>query len=786
MDCAALMQSALFILFALAVSVSATHLAFTTSPIGLEGIQARPAALADLSNSRHNDLLAVSGAQVRAYPVQASSASAIAYDSHSHAAFDIDVDVAAAVLDVAVSDLNHNGVPDALVMYDLAADAGPTVGLRIYPGLASGGFSATYCELEASYDEVLLMDASGTLIPSIFGLPASLLGQPGFWLPTPSASAPCGVSFSVSNALLTDGGPTDVFASPFSALAADFDGDCVPELALVVETACRPFDPDSPRLAPRPWETCYSVELWRRDDPSDASARYERFTTAYIGPATDLTQLTVADFDGDGVMDLAVGICRAVEEPAAGAVSADCSHESGILLLFSSQVPLCSSSPFSWFSTDPVPFCRKPTGLCLRDPAFTIGADASARVWIDMATVLSAATLQTSGGVYAPSLSSSVLPPGVSVSGHATLQPQSARTATLAPHMPGRLAAGDFLLEGRPSLLVPVRLFLHVDGADGGTNAVADAVVLFRSAMCTADASQAAATSNTSAAFAAPVARCVSDVVPPPEAHASSDSLLARYARSSFLPALGAEMGDLAALPFNFSPGSGSFAAVTSAAWLSPGDTGVFSILAIISLPPAEIGGTPSWNPVFLSNAAFEAGFFSAATALGDLCHDAPCPASTSVGAYGTTASFGVALPGATFKISTSSLSGAPQLAVATQLPASAFAPLAPAVALWGIGRVAGYIDNLHLGLANGISYSWAGILPSSHVFVLPVPPTSPMRWAIKVYLPFPDAVPAVALAAAAVLLALLIAISFLQLKEISEDRRESEIMSKLFAGGNV
>ncbi|KAL0239489.1 hypothetical protein GEMRC1_009597 [Eukaryota sp. GEM-RC1] len=104
----------------------------------------------------------------------------------------------------------------------------------------------------------------------------------------------------------------------------------------------------------------------------------------------------------------------------------------------------------------------------------------------------------------------------------------------------------------------------------------------------------------------------------------------------------------------------------------------------------------------------------------------------------------------------------------------------------FGLGTIATYIDELFLGIPNGLystrkdySISWMTLMPNTLVYVFPVPASEPSHWQMLLYSVPSDNVLYVAYGIVTLLVVFSSCIGAFKLKEMKEDRLEKERMGQ-------
>jgi len=295
---------------------------------------------------------------------------------------------------VVPGDFNWDGKLDVLVIGPSLSPEAPVDAMRLH--LYLGHFTRFEPEpivLPDSIGQPLVLDANGDFVPDLFGVAAST-GKRSFWLGQlqPGAKA---VSYTIVQQALEDGGLPQL-ALPHSNAVVDMDGDCAGDLLVTSQ------DPNTGTRF---------LEIWLyQNGQSGRGGPQFAFHRAYQLP-NGTGQLSYADFDGDGNIDVLFPVCW----PAGS-----CSQDNSIHIIYNQQfssrkdTALCASLPFSLD-----PFVLSPS----RSPSSSSSAAGSA--------------------------------------GHVVIGPSAFGQSILLDAGPGipplMLRTGDVNLDGYPDILVPLR-----------------------------------------------------------------------------------------------------------------------------------------------------------------------------------------------------------------------------------------------------------------------------------------------------------------------------------------
>jgi len=231
-------------------------------------------------------------------------------------------------------------------------------------------------ELLPATNEVSVFDWNGDLRPDLIG---TLYNQNNTQIQQRVVWLNIGGTFQIFNF----GDNITAFAYPNANAFVDLNGDCVSDLFLAVQGSSGMTD----------------YEIWVNQGTNFTF--YQRL----LG-ITGAGQLSFADFDGDGNIDVLVPIC----------VGVNCSIQSAVKILYNSQMSIC----VGFGATN----CRKDTNLCVADPSFSFPNFNSTDTSVTI-------TLPTSS-VTDYVLSTNPLFPGLTI------------------------RVGDYNVDGYPDILVPV------------------------------------------------------------------------------------------------------------------------------------------------------------------------------------------------------------------------------------------------------------------------------------------------------------------------------------------
>lgn len=131
---------------------------------------------------------------------------------------------------------------------------------------------------------------------------------------------------------------------------------------------------------------------------------------------------------------------------------------------------------------------------------------------------------------------------------------------------------------------------------------------------------------------------------------------------------------------------------------------------------------------------------------------------------------YGVNMPGLASKLTTTDLTGSKYCLASVQLSKSAYFSLETPYSHYGLGRTAGYIEELFMGLPSMNTHYWSGIIPNSQLVVIP------LVWEIEMYVSVTGAFLWVCLAFVISLILLGMPIIIFMIIEKRQDDREKII----------
>ncbi|KAG0054100.1 hypothetical protein BGZ83_011984 [Gryganskiella cystojenkinii] len=245
------------------------------------------------------------------------------------------------ITNIVPGDFNHDGRLDLLVMGQVDPVRNPNgeLMMRIYLGNIDNGWDAEFITLPSSTSQQpMTFDVNGDMRTDLLGY-AFAGYQAGtsplsVWKNIHDPKNPGGPIFELVPMNFTgEAGPQCILSNPHSSAFVDLNGDCLADIFLTCQ------DPATHQLS-------YVIYTNNKD------AGFE-FAVAGLLPA-GAGQVTFADMDGDGAVDMIVPAC-------------DNHGACSIYIYYNLQMPLCNSKDDK--------NCRKVTNLCVADPNFTFSRD---------------------------------------------------------------------------------------------------------------------------------------------------------------------------------------------------------------------------------------------------------------------------------------------------------------------------------------------------------------------------------------------------------------------------
>eukprot|EP01116_Phalansterium_solitarium_P000950 TRINITY_DN10777_c0_g1_i1.p1 TRINITY_DN10777_c0_g1~~TRINITY_DN10777_c0_g1_i1.p1 ORF type:complete len:720 (-),score=218.54 TRINITY_DN10777_c0_g1_i1:42-2201(-) len=369
----------------------------TAEQFNLNNINGYIGAFGDFNSDKYTDLFAVieNGTAVQVYQWDNAKKT-----FQPGAILSLEAD--ARIATIAPGDFDYNGDLDLMVGYSLPNDTNGTVRLRIYPGDHDNFEPSKMVELPPSFGHPTVLDANNDLHLDLFG---TFNGSRTFWVLSMQSHPVYEMRYPSA------GQPLWSLAQPHSSALVDFNGDCLADLFVVsVEcTAEQVQQATCPDTAPK------QFEIWLNGNDGFSLSGTQR---APLGAG----QVSFADFNGDGTMDMLFPVCYPPDS---------CAVNNSLQVVFNQQKPMCSV-----LGTQSG--CRKSTALCASDSNWMLQLEPNNAV----------------------SSSRAVIVPTEAFGGR-RFQPGSAG-------MPLTIRVGDYNLDGFPDLLIPT-VWQRPDGSQAYT-----------------------------------------------------------------------------------------------------------------------------------------------------------------------------------------------------------------------------------------------------------------------------------------------------------------------------
>ncbi|KAI8907014.1 hypothetical protein DFJ77DRAFT_514148 [Powellomyces hirtus] len=304
--------------------------------VGLGDVDGIVAAFGDFNGDKFTDIFVLNTAQT-SVSVHAWNHGSFRFQKlpETEIAFDPTSSSPVFISNIVPGDYNYDGKLDLLLMGQKSGPKGE-ISMRIFYGNGRDSLNGTHFhELEAATSvQPFVVDYSGTMKPELLGYPTGEDGTLSLWSPTSSAQASEVTMSQNTTAVCT-------LAHPHSNAFLDLDGDCFADIFL----SCQPKSTGHA-----------TFQIWL-NTPTEGF-KYSKEHALPLGAG----QVTFADIDGDGAMDLIFPTCD----------DKDC-H---IHVIYNQQIPLCSG--------DETKNCRNPHELCTADNAYSFDFDDKSAGHVDL------------------------------------------------------------------------------------------------------------------------------------------------------------------------------------------------------------------------------------------------------------------------------------------------------------------------------------------------------------------------------------------------------------------
>ncbi|KAG0210115.1 hypothetical protein BGX28_009656 [Mortierella sp. GBA30] len=388
--------------------------------VGLADVKGTVAAFADFNGDKFTDIISLSDDQ--------TSFSIYLWD---HAAWTFSLLPTATVTiaqtpqpfvitNIVPGDFNRDGKLDLLVMgqADPVRNPDGELMMRIYLGNIDSGWDPEFVQVPSSTSQQpLTFDYNGDMQTDLLGYAfqgyQAGVSPLSVWKNVYTPGVP-GKIFEVAPMNFTgEPGPACTLSDPHSSAFVDLNGDCLADIFL----------------------TCFDAAKNQHTYVIYVNNKDEGFSFAVSGFLPEgAGQVTFADMDGDGAIDLVVPACNA---------QGQCS----IYVYYNQQIPLCTSKD----QKD----CRQVSNLCVADPKFSFSVDPNH---------------DTSPGALVRFPLDNVLPEG---------QRLLLNDPAFKGKLPVTVHVGDYNLDGYPDLLV-------VSGTPDNNRRPSSATLL-QSVLCTSN-----------------------------------------------------------------------------------------------------------------------------------------------------------------------------------------------------------------------------------------------------------------------------------------------------------
>ncbi|KAF9918621.1 hypothetical protein FBU30_000125 [Linnemannia zychae] len=387
--------------------------------VHLGDIKGTIAAFGDFNGDKYTDIIALSDDQT-SFSIYLWDHAEWAFSLLPTATVTIAQNPPFIITNIVPGDFNHDGKLDVLVMGQTDPEKNPDgeLMMRIYFGNIDSGWNENFVTVPSSTaQQPITFDYNGDMLTDLLGYKAegyqAGVSPLSVWRNIYSPANPNGPFFDVVPMNFTgDAGPACTLSDPHSSAFVDLNGDCLADLFL----------------------TCYDASKAQHSYVVYVNNKDAGFSFGVSGLLPNgAGQVTFADIDGDGAVDMVVPACD--------------NHGCSIYIYYNQQIPLCTSKGQS--------DCRQVTNLCVADSGFSFSVDP------DHNTIPGALVRFPLDNIF----------------------PDGQRLLMMDPGFKGKLPVsvhvGDYNLDGYPDLLV-------VSGTPGNNKRPSSATLL-QSVLCTDD-----------------------------------------------------------------------------------------------------------------------------------------------------------------------------------------------------------------------------------------------------------------------------------------------------------
>ncbi|KAI1320696.1 hypothetical protein EDD11_010230 [Mortierella claussenii] len=383
--------------------------------VGLRDVKGTVAAFGDFNGDKYTDIITMSDDQT-SFSIYLWDHAAWSYSLFPSATVSVPQTPQTFIItNIVPGDYNHDGKLDVLVMgqQDPVHNANGELMMRVYLGNIDEGFDPTFITVpSATPHQPMTFDYNGDMLTDLLGYAfegyQAGISKLSVWRNVYSPATPGKIFEVVPMNISGEPGQSCTLSDPHSSAFVDLNGDCLADIFLTC------FDGHQ-----------YSYVIYVNNKDQGFSFGVSGLLPEGAG------QVTFADIDGDGAVDMVVPAC-------------DTHGQCSIFVYYNQQMPLCTSKN----QQD----CRQVANLCVADPNFSFSVDPNHN---------------TSPGALVQFPLAGVLPEG---------QQLLLSDPGFKGKLPVAVHVGDYNLDGYPDLLV-------VSGTPGDNSRPSSATLL-RSVLC--------------------------------------------------------------------------------------------------------------------------------------------------------------------------------------------------------------------------------------------------------------------------------------------------------------